>query len=179
MPKPASGIVSRSLHSTRKTLADSTLGAYNKQAGAYAKLVQPNMHVLEAPSVTTWQEIPKGGLYAGLSTKEIIWKIWYNHAVVPLYVVVVVAGGLCGFFMYRYFTRHVEIAWSKGMRGEYDHTGLDESRSSSHDRRLLYPGMRDRNKRDVTMFPFSFIPMHKIAEKRFVDYNGTGAASEE
>merc|ERR1719198_1302389 len=83
MPKPASGIVSRSLHSTRKTLADSTLDAYNKQAGAYAKLVQPNMHVLEAPSVTTWQEIPKGGLYAGLSTKEIIWKIWYNHAVVP------------------------------------------------------------------------------------------------
>merc|ERR1711988_1762718 len=95
------------------------------------------------------------------------------------YAVIGLATVLCGFFMYKYFTKHAEIAWSKGMRGTFDHTGLDDSRANSHDRRLLYPGMRDRNKRDVNMFPFNFTPMHKIAEKRFVDYNGTGAAADE
>ena len=45
------------------------------------------------------------------------------------------------------------------MRAEYDHQGLDDRRATSHDNRLLYPGMRDRNKRPVQMFPFDFQPM--------------------
>jgi len=163
--------VTRSLHSTRAALSETTLDAYNKQAAKYQSKVTKNMFVLEAPSVTTWQEIPRGGIYAGLTRSQIIWKIWYNHAVVPLYVTCAVAAGVCAYFLYRYFTRHVDIAWTKEMRGTYDHTGLDESRANSHDNRLLYSGMRDRNKRDVQMFPFNFVPMHKIAEKRFIDYN--------
>ena len=140
----------RSLHTTRAMLAE------GKSLGS--------IHVLEAPTVTTWQEIPKGGLlYKGMNRKQIIWKIWYNHAVTPLYAVIGLATVLMFFFMWKYFTRHTEIAWSKSLRGTYDHTGLDDSRADSHSRRLLYPGMRDRNKRDVRM--------HKIAEKRFVDYN--------
>ena len=148
----------RSLHTTRAMLAE------GKSLGS--------IHVLEAPTVTTWQEIPKGGLlYKGMNRKQIIWKIWYNHAVTPLYAVIGLATALMFFFLWKYFTRHTEIAWSKSLRGTYDHTGLDDSRADSHSRRLLYPGMRDRNKRDVRMFPFNFVPMHKIAEKRFVDYN--------
>ena len=50
----------RSLHTTRSVLAEGkTLGS---------------IHVLDAPTVTTWQEIPKGGLYKGMTRKEIIWK---------------------------------------------------------------------------------------------------------
>ena len=45
------------------------------------------------------------------------------------------------------------------MRAEYDHQGLDDRRATAHDNRLLYPGMRDRNKRPVQMFPFDFQPM--------------------
>lgn len=77
----------------------------------------------------------------------------------PIYIVVVFAAGLCGFFLYKYFTAHTEIAFGKTMRSTYDHQGLSEHRANAHDRRLLYPGMRERNKRDVKMFPFNFIPM--------------------
>ena len=45
------------------------------------------------------------------------------------------------------------------MRAEYDHQGLDDRRATAHDQRLLYPGMRDRNKRPVQIFPFNFQPM--------------------
>lgn len=56
------------------------------------------------------------------------------------------------------------------MRAEFDHQGLDESRADSHENRLLYPGMRSRNKRPVTMFPFNFRPMQEIVDKHKVDY---------
>ena len=48
------------------------------------------------------------------------------------------------------------------MRATYDHQGLDDKRANSHDNRLLYPGMRDRNKRAVQMFPFNFRPTQGV-----------------
>lgn len=117
--------------------------------------------VLNSASVTTWQELPRG---------KDPWKIWYNHAIIPLYAVSVVAAGLCSFFMYKYFTQNVEIAWGKEMRGTYDHTGLSTAKADSHTRRLLYPGMRERNKHNIKIFPFNFVPMNDIAEKRKIDY---------
>ena len=71
---------------------------------------------------------------------------------------------------YRYFTQNVEIAWGKEMRGTYDHTGLSTAKADSHTRRLLYPGMRERNKHNIKIFPFNFVPMNDIAEKRKIDY---------
>ena len=97
-----------------------------------------------------------------MSVSQAVWKIWYNHAVVPIYVVVVFASALMCFFLYKYFACHVDIAFSKSVRGAYDHTGHG-NRADTHDKRLLYPGMRDRNKRDVVMFPFNFIPMQSAS----------------
>jgi len=131
----------------------------------YAKANRKNIHVLDAPTLTTWQEIPKGGLYKGR-----VMSIWYNHAVVPIFAVIGAATLLCSFFMYKYFAFHTEIAWSKEMRGTYDHMGLDDRRAEKHTNRLLYPGMLDRNKRDVNVFPFNFKPMGAIIEKRKVPY---------
>lgn len=174
VPTAQPSAIVRSLHTTRKTFADASLDTYKKQVESFHKLRTKSQFVLEAPAVTTWYEIPRGGPYAGLSYKETVWKIWYNHAIVPLYGVLGLATGLMCFFMYKYFSQHTEIAWSKSMRGTFDHTGLDERKANSHSNRLLYPGMRERNKRDVNIFPFNFVPMNKIAEKRFVDYNGAG-----
>jgi len=136
-------------------------------------------HVLESEIATTWSEIPRGGITGSSLTpegkKKAVWKIWYNHAVVPLYVTIVVAGGVCSFFMYKYFTYHTEIAWSKSMRGTYDHSGLSDARATKHTDRLLYSGMMDRNKNQIQVFPFNFIPMKTIAQKRYIDYDALDA----
>jgi hypothetical protein len=157
----------RSFHVTRAVLAEAA-PTYKYPLNPGSKYVAPkNTHVLEAASITTWQEMPVGGIHRGGNMFK---KIWYNDAVVPIFAVIAVAAGLCGFFMYRYFTANVEIAWSKSVRATYDHTGFG-SRADKHDNRLLYPGMRDRNKRPVSMYPFNFIPMQSIVEKRLIDYN--------
>lgn len=156
----------RSLHATRTALAE---GGSVSESAEFKKISKNNVHVLDSATLNTWVEIPKGGIH-GSNRKNAIWSIWYNHAIVPLYAVSIVAAGLCTWFMYRYFARHTEIAWSKSMRSQFDHQGLDEGRANSHDNRLLYPGMRERNKRPVVMFPFNFRPMAEIVEKHKVDY---------
>lgn len=67
-----------------------------------------SQHVLDLPA-TYFQEIPKGGPHRG---PNVVKNIWYNHAVVPLYIVSIVAAGLCTWFLYRYFSRNVEIGAS-------------------------------------------------------------------
>lgn len=112
-------------------------------------------------------QIPRGGINRG---PDSVWKIWYNPAIVPLFAPIVVAGGLCTWYMYRYFSANVEIAWSKEMRGKFDHTGFDDRRADKHSNRLLYPGIQERAKKSVRMFPFNFVPIHEIREARFIDY---------
>ena len=156
----------RSLHASRSALAE---GGRIAESAAFKKISRNNVHVLDSATLNTWLEIPKGGMH-GTDRKAAIWSIWYNHAVVPLYAVSVVAAGLCSWFMYRYFARHTEISWSKSMRATFDHQGMDEKRAASHDSRLLYPGMRSRNKKEVKMFPFNFQPMEEIRKKHQVEY---------
>merc|ERR1711924_37240 len=55
------------------------------------------------------------------------------------------------------------------MRGTYDHTGLSDARSDAHDNRLMYPGMMRQNKKEITVFPFNFKPMHYIRERHIVE----------
>merc|ERR1712183_238598 len=150
LPKPAPlrALVTptvRSLHSSR------AMQSYNQE---HSQINRNNVHVLDSPAITTWQELPKGGIYRG---KDSFKKIWYNHGVVPLYITCAVAAGLCAWFLYKYFSVNVEIAWSKSMRGTYDHTGLNDHRADKHSERLLYSGMRTRNKEPVNIFPFNFI----------------------
>jgi len=164
----------RALHASRPAgaAAEAPMGGRVGESADFKKISKNNVHVLDSATLNTWLEIPKGGIH-GTDRTAAIWKIWYNHAVVPLYVVSVVAAGLSSFFIYKYFSRHTEIAWSKTMRATYDHQGLDEKRSDSHDNRLLYPGIRERNKRPVQMFPFNYRPMSEIIDKHKVDYATT------
>ena len=161
----------RSLHASRPALADAAVFKSGNvaESKAFKEISRSNVHVLDSATLNTWVEIPKGGIH-GSDRKAAIWSIWYNHAIVPLYGVSIIAASLCSWFMYRYFARHTEIAWSKSLRAEYDHQGLDESKASSHDNRLLYPGMRSRNKRPVVMFPFNFRPTHEIIDKHKVEF---------
>lgn len=121
-------------------------------------------HVLEMDSVTKWQEIPVGGINRG---PDAVWKIWYNPAILPLYAAIGFGAAVCAGFMAKYFGGHTEISFSKSIRATFDHQGLSESRVASHNSHF---GLRELNKRNVTIFPFSFVPMHRIAEKHQVDY---------
>lgn len=57
----------RLLHTSRPVLsaAASEKTPYQKQTDAYNKIDRQSIHVLDAPSITTWQEIPKGGPMRG------------------------------------------------------------------------------------------------------------------
>jgi hypothetical protein len=100
-------------------------------------------------------EIPKG---------KTIKEFWYNPAIVPLWVVIGVAGGVCGGFMFKYFTSHTEVNWSKKNRMTHDNQGIGDV--SSHNSHF---GMRKANKHHVTMFPFAYEPMQAIIDKRYVE----------
>ena len=65
------------------------------------------------------------------------------------------------------------MSFSKKIRMQYDSTGVVESRANTHDRRLLYSGMMETNKKDIQVFPFTFIPMHKIAKEHRVTDGGS------
>ena len=64
-----------------------------------------------------WREIP---ITTALHKGDIK-KIWYNHAIVPLWAAIGLASVVCGGFMIKYFGGHTEISWSKSMRATYDH----------------------------------------------------------
>jgi len=116
-------------------------------------------------AVKNWQEIPKGGLYKGD-----VKKIWYNHAIVPLWAAMGLASVVCGGFLIKYFSGHTEITWSKSLRSTYDHQGLSESRVASHNSHF---GCRNLNKKDFNIFPFKWVSMGSIAEKHGVEYAKT------
>ena len=96
MPKAAP---SRSLHASRAAKADATA---EKFFPGYAKSQKNgrlgSIHVLESPTLTTWQELPVGGINRGPDAFK---KIWYNHAVVPIFVVIGLAAALCCWFMFK------------------------------------------------------------------------------
>ena len=58
--------------------------------------------------------------------------------------------------MVKYFTGNTEVNWSKTLRGTHDNQGINEKRVASHNSRF---GFRSLNKGNVSIFPFSFLPM--------------------
>ena len=94
-------------------------------------------------------------------------KIWYNHAIVPLWAAIGLASVVCGGFMIKYFGGHTEVTWSKSLRATYDHQGLSESREKSHNSHF---GCRDLNKKTFSIFPFKFISMGDIAKRHGVEF---------
>jgi hypothetical protein len=87
----------RSLHVSRPALK----GGAVAESDTFKKISKNNVHVLEAATLRTWQEIPVGGIHGTANRPDAVMSIWYNHAVVPLYAVSAVAAGLCCWFLYR------------------------------------------------------------------------------
>ena len=83
--------------------------------------------------------------------------------IIPLYAVITLAAGVCGGYLFKYFTGNTEVNWSKTLRGTHDNQGINEKRVASHNSRF---GFRSLNKHMVTIFPFSYIPFDKIGETR-------------
>ena len=101
-----------------------------------------------------FKEMPKGVPIA---------KVWYNHAVVPLYVTIGVASLMCGGFMVKFFGGHTDVTWSKTLRADAYHNGESQHRVDTHNARY---GMRQRNKSNISIFPFNFEAMNNIISKR-------------
>ena len=73
------------------------------------------------------------------------------------------AGFVCGGFMFKYFLGHTEVNWTKKNRMTHDNQGISESRCASHNAHF---GARWLNKKHVQVFPFNFVPMASIIDKR-------------
>ena len=102
-------------------------------------------------------EIPVGRTIKG---------IWYNVAVTPLFATIGLASVVCGGFLTKYFAGHTDIAFSKTMRQTYDHSGLSESRTASHNTHF---GFRSLNKTTLNIFPFNFKPMSRVIDEHRFD----------
>lgn len=122
------------------------------------------MHVLEAPAIVNWQEVPIGGIHRGPDAFK---KMWYNHAIVPLFATIALASMVCGGFLIKYFGGHTEISFSKSIRATFDHQGLSESRVASHNSHF---GARSLNKKDFSIFPFSWLSMSSVSKKHNIPY---------
>ena len=82
--------------------------------------------------------------------------------IIPLWGAIGLASVVCGGFMIKYFGGHTEITWSKSLRATYDHQGLSESRVASHNSHF---GMREMNKKDISIFPFKYLSMQSASPR--------------
>ena len=87
--------------------------------------------------------------------------------IIPLYAVIGLAATVCGGYMFKYFTGNTEVNWSKTLRGTHDNQGINEKRVASHNSHF---GARNLNKKNFSIFPFSFVSMGTIAERHGVEY---------
>merc|ERR1711907_917584 len=94
-------------------------------------------------------------------------KIWYNPAIIPLYAVIGLASFNCSSFMYKYFTGCTEVNWDKSLRKTADNQGINPDRVDIHNRRFGLMGEDGINKSRVRVFPFNYLPMREITEKRY------------
>lgn len=99
-----------------------------------------------------FREIPKGKTAA---------KIWLNPAVYPIFGVLGAASFVCGGYLFKYFTGHADIAFSKSVRMDHNHQGCTDARVAAHNSRF---GMREINKRSFNVFPFSWSSKDAIIE---------------
>jgi len=88
-------------------------------------------------------------------------QVWVDMGCLPLYGVIGSATAICALFMARYFSSHADIQIAKQVRMSPD-IGQDENRLVSHNERM---GMFRLNKRELHIFPFTFVPMAKIIER--------------
>ena len=82
-------------------------------------------------------------------------------------------------FMYKYFTGCTEVNWDKTLRKTYDNQGINPHRVEVHNRRFGLMGPDGVNKSEVRAFPFNFIPMNNIIEKRYNAKLDHGEVSED
>ena len=101
-------------------------------------------------------------------------KIWYNPAIIPLYAVLGLATYNMCYFMHKYFTGSTEVNWDKKLRMTHDNQGVNPHRTAVQNKRpppILWfggemMGEDGINKKQVRVFPFNYIPMADITNKR-------------
>ena len=125
---------------------------------------RPRSSTRASPPAAGWEEaaanfpeIPKG---------KRAWALWYNPAIVPLWGVIGLASVVCGGFMFKYFTGHTEVNWSKSLRMTHDNQGINEKRVATHN---AHAGLRKLNKQEVTIFPFQWKPVASIIDTHRFD----------
>ena len=92
---------------------------------------------------------------------------WTRPQILPLYAVIGLATFNMSNFMYKYFTGNTEVNWDKTLRKTYDNQGINPDRVEIHNRRFGLMGPEGVNKSQVRAFPFNFIPMDSIINKRY------------
>lgn len=108
-------------------------------------------------AAANFPEIPKGR-----SAR----KIWMDAGTYPLFAVIGLASAVCGGFLFKYFAGHTDIALSRAVRADHNHQGGTDGRVESHNSRF---GMREMNKRTITIFPFNWKPKSAIIEQHRSD----------
>ena len=100
------------------------------------------------------------------TTGKRAWALWYNPAIVPLWGVIGLASVVCGGFMFKYFTGHTEVNWSKSLRMTHDNQGINEKRVATHN---AHAGLRKLNKWELNIFPFHWKPVTSIIDTHRFD----------
>ena len=108
-----------------------------------------------------WENAAKG--FSEIPKGRSVFGIWYNPAVVPLYLAIGAASFLCGGFLFKFFGGHTDVVFSKSLRSDADHNGKSSHRLDTHNGRF---GMRSVNKNNVVIFPFNYMSMGNIIKKR-------------
>ena len=116
------------------------------------------------PAAQGWEEAANG--FPEIPKGKRAWALWYNPAIVPLWGVIGLASVVCGGFMFKYFTGHTEVNWSKSLRMTHDNQGINEKRVATHN---AHAGLRKLNKWELNIFPFHWKPVNQIVDQHRFD----------
>ena len=116
------------------------------------------------PAAQGWEEAANG--FPEIPKGKRAWALWYNPAIVPLWGVIGLASVVCGGFMFKYFTGHTEVNWSKSLRMTHDNQGINEKRVATHN---AHAGLRKLNKWELNIFPFHWKPVTSIIDTHRFD----------
>jgi len=124
----------------------------------------PPEHRRARPAAQGWEEAANG--FPEIPKGKRAWALWYNPAIVPLWGVIGLASVVCGGFMFKYFTGHTEVNWSKSLRMTHDNQGINEKRVATHN---AHAGLRKLNKWELNIFPFHWKPVNQIVDQHRFD----------
>merc|ERR1712032_421581 len=104
-------------------------------------------------AMNNWSELPRGVKFRTL---------WVNPAIYPIYGVVAAAATLNVCFLGKYFMGNVDIHFKKSERMSHE-MAINDSRVNWHNSHV---GLRDMNKKNMSIFPFNWRAKSDIIKDR-------------